>query len=151
MKNYLKFLLALFLFIPFANGTATAQSLGKEEIWHKNQLIEPSALMALLKNPSSKKPPIFNIGFVSDIPGSKNLGAARDKAGLDNLKKEVKNISKDKLIVIYCGCCPFKNCPNVRPAYNLLKTLGYNNTKIINLPTSLKADWIDKGYPVKKG
>jgi hypothetical protein len=149
MNHYFKCILTLFSFVILCAGTVTAQTFGKKEIWNKNQLIEPSLLMSMLKNPKAKKPPIYNIGFVSNIPGSENIGAARDKNGLVKLKNVVKNIPKDRLLVIYCGCCPFENCPNVRPAYQLLQQMGFKQTKILNLPTSLKADWIDKGYPVK--
>jgi hypothetical protein len=158
MNVYFKFLLVLLFLSPVISNSAIAQSsgkktalsLGKKEVWHKNQLIEPAALRSLLNDPAASKPPVYNIGFVSNIPGSANLGAARDKNGLDKLKKAVKNVSKNRMVVIYCGCCPFEHCPNVLPAYSLLKSLGYTQTKILNLPTSLKADWIDKGYPVGK-
>ncbi len=150
MNNYFKLCAVLFLFSALLCSSASAQTLGKKAIWQKNQLIEPATLAATLKNPTAKKPPIYNIGFVSDIPGSKNLGAARDEKGLENLKQEVKTIPKNSLVVIYCGCCPFEKCPNVLPAYRLLTNLGFANTKILNLPTSLKADWIDKGYPMAK-
>lgn len=148
--KYFKLIFALMLFFSFTNLATNAQSLGKQEIWKKNQLIQPSELWTILKTPKAKKPPIYNIGFVSNIPGSTSLGAARDKEGLENLKKAVKNVSTNSLVVIYCGCCPFEHCPNVRPAYQLLNSLGYTNTKILNLPTSLKADWIDQGYPLEK-
>ena len=150
MNQYFKYFLLLFCAAILNSGTVTAQTFGKKAIWQKSQLIEPSAMMAILKSSTTKKPPFFNIGFVSDIPGSINLGAARDQSGLQKLKNAVKGVSKDRMVVIYCGCCPFENCPNVRPAYQLLQDLGYKQTKILNLPTSLKADWIDKGYPVNK-
>ena len=130
--------------------TAQAQSLGKKVIWTKNQVLEPAVLMAVLKNPKAAKPSIYNIGFVNNIPGAKNVGAANKPQGLAQLKKEVSRLPKTSTVVIYCGCCPFEHCPNVAPAYSLLKSLGYKNTKILNLPTSLKADWIDKGYPTTK-
>ncbi|MEJ5963278.1 rhodanese-like domain-containing protein [Pedobacter immunditicola] len=150
MNQYFKCFFILFCSGILFSGTVTGQTFGKKPVWEKSQLIEPSAMMALLKNPNAKKPPLYNIGFVSNIPGSVNLGAARDQSGLAKLKNAVKSVSKDRMVVIYCGCCPFENCPNVRPAYQLLQDLGYKKTKILNLPTSLKADWIDKGYPVNK-
>jgi len=52
--------------------------------------------------------------------------------------------------VIYCGCCPFEHCPNVRPAFQLLNEMKFTNQKLLNLSTNLKTDWIDKGYPVAK-
>ncbi|WP_432714924.1 rhodanese-like domain-containing protein [Pedobacter sp.] len=129
--------------------TVNAQSLGKKEFWQKSQLMEPATLVDLLKGAEAKRPIIYNIGFVSDIPGAENLGAANAQKGLEQLKKAVQDVPKDKLVVIYCGCCPFEHCPNVLPAYTLLKSLGYSQAKVLNLPTSLKADWLNKGYPLK--
>jgi hypothetical protein len=149
MKNKTKFLLPFILLFTLLISNTYAQSLGKKEIWNKDQLIEPAMLMSLMKKPKAQQPPIYNIGFVSNIPGSKIIGAAKEKSTLTVLENTVKTHHKDSLVVIYCGCCPFEKCPNVRPAYDLLKTLGYKNTKILNLPTSLKADWIDKGYPLE--
>lgn len=122
----------------------------KQTIWNKSQLIEPIELLKILNNPKAVKPIVYNIGFVNDIPHSINIGAANDKSKLKNLEKSVGKISKSSFIVIYCGCCPFENCPNVRPAYTLLENAGFTHFRILNLPTSLKADWIDKGYPLAK-
>ena len=147
MKKHIAILLS-FVCLMAMSGTVKAQSLGKLEIWKKNQVIEPSTLMALMKDKKAAKPPVYNIGFVSNIPGAVSVGSANTAKGLANLKTAVKGVAKTGTIVIYCGCCPFEHCPNVRPAYNLLKGMGYKNTLILNLPTSLKADWIDKGYPL---
>ncbi|WP_432710142.1 rhodanese-like domain-containing protein [Pedobacter sp.] len=147
MKKQVAILLS-FLCLLAISSSVSAQTMGKLEIWKKNQVIEPSTLMALIKNKKAAKPPIYNIGFVSNIPGAVSVGSANTSKGLASLKNAVKGVSKTSTVVIYCGCCPFEHCPNVRPAYTLLKSLGYNNTLILNLPTSLKADWIDKGYPL---
>lgn len=67
--------------------------------------------------------------------------------GLEKLKSELKSIAKDKNIVVYCGCCPFEHCPNVRPAIETLKEMKFTHYYLLNLPHNIKADWIDKGYP----
>ncbi len=118
--------------------------------WTTKQLIEPKALADIINNPKSKKPIILCIGFGGNIKGSKQLGPAGEQEGLENLKKELSSLKKDADIVIYCGCCPFEHCPNVRPAFNLLNTLKFTNHKLLNLTHNLKADWTDKGYPVEK-
>lgn len=150
LKSAINFLTVIIFFLTLGITSVHAQSLGKKVIWTKNQVIEPAVLMNILKNPKAAKPPIYNIGFVNNIPGAINVGAANKPQGLEKLKTEVAKHSKTATLIIYCGCCPFEHCPNVRPAYELLKRLGYSNTKILNLPTSLKADWIDKGYPLAK-
>jgi thiosulfate/3-mercaptopyruvate sulfurtransferase len=57
--------------------------------------------------------------------------------------------ARDKEVIIYCGCCPFRRCPNIRPAFELLKKMKFTNLKLLNLPTGLNEDWIHKGYPLE--
>jgi len=42
-----------------------------------------------------------------------------------------------------------KNCPNLRPAYRLLKELGFERLGLLDLPTNFRTDWVAKGYPVE--
>lgn len=121
---------------------------GPPETWRKDQLIEPSALAKLMAT-KEKQPIIFSIGFGGGIKNSVVLGPARDSATLLTWKAELAKLPKDANIVIYCGCCPFEHCPNVRPAFSLLNDLHFTNAKLLNLAHNLKADWIDKGYPVE--
>ncbi len=128
--------------------TAPNQNNGNEP-WTKKQLMEPADLAKILNDANSKKPIILNIGFVGNIKGAISMGAAVQKGGLDNLKKELSSLPKDADIVIYCGCCPFKDCPNIRPAFKLLNDMQFTNGKLLNLSQNLKVDWIDKGYPME--
>jgi thiosulfate/3-mercaptopyruvate sulfurtransferase len=66
---------------------------------------------------------------------------------LQKLKDSLAGLPKESEIIIYCGCCPFERCPNVRPAIQVLKDLNFTNYKLLNLPHNIKIDWIDKGYP----
>lgn len=131
--------------------SANAQDLSlKKQVWPDKYLMQTNTLVAALKRPGTAKPAIYNIGFVGDIQGAKKLAAASKEEGLTQLKSELKGKPKTSPVVIYCGCCPFEHCPNVKPAFTMLQKLGYTNVKILNLPTSIKADWIDKGYPMAK-
>lgn len=116
--------------------------------WTKNELMEPSTLAAILKNPKASKPLIFNIGVVDDIKGAKNMGASSEKENLARLKKTLSKLPKTTAIVVYCGCCPFDRCPNIRPAFQALKDGGFTKGLLLNLPTNVKTDWISKGYPL---
>lgn len=127
----------------------TAFQLKQQNPWKDSQLIEPRDLMAAIKGPATSKPVIFNIGFVNDIPGAINIGAVNEPDNLAKFDKQLKDLKKDTPIVIYCGCCPFKDCPNVRPAFKYLTNQGFKNHRLLNLPQNLKADWINKGYPLK--
>jgi hypothetical protein len=54
-------------------------------------------------------------------------------------------------IVLYCGCCPWSHCPNLNPAYDTLRQMGFSKVKVLYLANNFGADWVDKGYPVANG
>ncbi len=119
------------------------------EPWTSRDLIEPAALANMISGSGGQKPPvIINIGPLGDVKGAIHVGPVNNTAGLDKLKKTLANVPKDKMVVIYCGCCPFRNCPNIRPAFKMLKEQGYTNPKLLNLKQNLKVDWTDYGYPM---
>jgi thiosulfate/3-mercaptopyruvate sulfurtransferase len=141
--KYPKTLLLLCFF--FSALFARAQ---KEPNWTKEQLMDPAALNAVLKE-GKDLPLIISVGPGATIPHSVGIGMANDAANLDKLKNFLAAYPKNEAIVLYCGCCPFGHCPNVRPAISLLQQLKFTNYKLLDLPTNLKKDWIDKGYVVK--
>ena len=117
-------------------------------------LIQPAELVQMLHN--SEKPLMLHVGShvlyaEAHIPGSEYAGAAGTSAGLQALRKRVSGLKKDQLIVIYCGCCPWGHCPNIRPAYEQLHSLGFTQIKALYLADNFGTDWVDKGYPVAKG
>jgi hypothetical protein len=63
----------------------------------------------------------------------------------------VKSLDHAKSIVIYCGCCPWGKCPNIRAAYRQLNSLGFTHVKALYIATNFGTDWASKGYPVEKG
>ena len=130
------------------NNCSLAQK--EKEPWSENQLIQPADLAKIINDKNIKKPIIFSIGYDNIIKGSFEIGATTKQSNLDKLQAELSKLSADADIVIYCGCCPFKNCPNIRPAFKLLNNLKFTNHKLLNLSQNLKVDWIDKGYPVNK-
>lgn len=117
--------------------------------WSRSQLIEPSVLAALIKSNTTAKPLIFNIGVVNNIKGARNMGAAREKENLEKFKEVIAKLPKSTSIVIYCGCCPFAHCPNIRPAFQAMRDAGLKNGRLLNLPVNIKVDWINKGYPLE--
>lgn len=135
----------MILSLTFLSGLLRAQS---GEPWTSKDLIEPAALSTMLNNSKAQKPVIYNIGPLANIKGAITIGSTSGKSNLDKLTKSLASVPKDKMVVIYCGCCPFRNCPNIRPAFNLLKDLGYKNPKLLNLKQNLKVDWTDYGYPM---
>ena len=85
------------------------------------------------------------------IPGSVYAGPASRAEGLELLKNAVDKLSRDREIVVYCGCCPWGNCPNVKPAMALLQDMGFTHAKAMYLETGFAKDWTEKGYPVEAG
>ncbi|MDB5118929.1 MAG: hypothetical protein JWN56_147 [Sphingobacteriales bacterium] len=144
------FLMVLFGFFVKAQIPSLQQKTLQANPWAESQVIQPASLAAIIKDPQAAKPLIFNIGVVEDIKGAIKLGAASEKENLALLKKKLKDLPANSFIVFYCGCCPFSKCPNVRPAFTMLKDMGFTNAKLLNLETNIKTDWISKGYPLAK-
>ncbi len=119
------------------------------EPWTDKQLKDPAALAKVLKDPKAAKPVIFNVGPVEQIKGAIQIGPTVSDDNLAALRKQLGKLAKDKEVVIYCGCCPFQRCPNIRPAFDLLKELKFTNAKLLNLPMNLNEDWTSKGYPME--
>jgi thiosulfate/3-mercaptopyruvate sulfurtransferase len=148
MKTKSLFTLAAFLTVGlFAFILVSFKSYQKEP-WTQGQLLEPRDLALTINTPQSHQPVVLSVGPAAVIKNSIDIGATREKGNLDKLKQQLKDISKDETIVLYCGCCPFDKCLNIRPAFDLLNQLGFKNHKLLNLPHNVKMDWIDHGYPV---
>ena len=85
------------------------------------------------------------------IPGSVYAGPASRPEGLELLKQAVGKLPRDREIVLYCGCCPWNNCPNVKPAMALLSQMGFTHAKAMFVEYGFGKDWTEKGYPVEAG
>ncbi len=121
--------------------------------WAESELLLPSVLAAQLKTFDPARHIVY-VGSASSyksthIPRAVLGGPANKQRGLDLLTEAVKKIPRDAEIVIYCGCCPFVRCPNIRPAYRALKEMGYLHIKVVQMNTNLRTDWIGKSYPVE--
>ena len=118
------------------------------EPWTSTQLMEPEKLAAILNDSTAPQPLIINMGPVNSIKGAIKVGPAHEKEYLNELKKLLSKEDKKRNIIIYCGCCPFKDCPNIRPAFSLLNSMKFTKHKLLNLPHNLKVDWINHSYPM---
>ncbi|WP_347157053.1 rhodanese-like domain-containing protein [Pontibacter chitinilyticus] len=140
------------LLFVLAAPASEAQTLPKPQQpnpWTAAELLEPAILARNLQDANQKNDPlILNIGFVNNIKGAVAIGAASTEEGRQALKDYLKKVPADQEVVIYCGCCPFEKCPNVRPAFAYLKELGYTHARLLNLKDNLKTNWISKGYPM---
>jgi len=118
-------------------------------------LIQPGEVAAQLAS-KGKPAAIFQVGpnllyRGKHIPGSVYAGPAARPEGLELLKQAVDKLPRDREIILYCGCCPWNNCPNVKPAMALLKEMGFTHAKAMYVETGFGKDWTDKGYPVEAG
>lgn len=122
----------------------------------KAQQMQPEDLAEVLKASGAERPQILQVGShvmfeQAHIPGSQYAGPGSQTAGLHLLDKAVASTPKDKLIVLYCGCCPWNRCPNVGPAFKKLQDLGFTNVKVLYIANNFGDDWVAKGYPTEKG
>jgi rhodanese-related sulfurtransferase len=120
------------------------------------RLINPEDLVKLLQSSEKDKPLMIQVGShvlfsQAHIPGSEYIGPASSEAGLQQLRKRIESLPRTKFIVLYCGCCPWSHCPNVKPADDALRTLGFTNVKVLYIADNFGANWVDRGYPVAKG
>jgi len=115
-------------------------------------LVQPKELVARL----DAKPAIFHVGpnvlyRSKHIPGAVYAGPGQKPEGLAMLRAAVANLPRSREIVIYCGCCPWDRCPNVKPAFAVLKKMGFTNAKVLYVEKNFADDWIFKSYPVENG
>ena len=85
------------------------------------------------------------------IPGAVFHGPGSNEQGITDLKEYAESLPKNSNIILYCGCCPLEKCPNLRPAFTALRDKGFTRLRVLILPTSFAADWVEKGYPIEKG
>ncbi len=140
------FFLISILFVSTIIFYSFKQAAGNEQ-WTESQLMAPHDLASIINDPKAQKPIVFSIGPRAIIKNSVDIGPANEEGNMQKLKQELSKLSKDANIVIYCGCCPFKDCPNIRPAFSLLNKMKFTQHKLLNLSKNIKVDWIDKGYP----
>lgn len=143
-KKNISFIIAIFLIIVGASFIKH-----QAEPWRPDQLMEPKDLAAVITSATASKPLIICVGPAGQIKDAVYAGPAHENESFGKLKELLSKEKKDRQIVIYCGCCPFERCPNIRPAFKLLNEMKFTNQKLLNLPNNLKMDWINKGYPME--
>ena len=124
--------------------------------WRPNDLLDAATVAAKLKAKPADQPLLLQIGFQAlyrstRLPGAKYAGPGSTAEGIANLEQQVKGVAHDRPILLYCGCCPWEKCPNIRPAFKKLHELGFSNVQVLKIPTNLHTDWVEPGYPVEKG
>jgi thiosulfate/3-mercaptopyruvate sulfurtransferase len=135
-------------------STAQKNEPQPEDPWTNEQLIHPEELLKQMS--IAERPLLLHIGVAflfknGHIPRSTYVGQTSKTEGIEKLKKSVQGVPLNREIILYCGCCPWKDCPNIRPAFKVLGEMRFTKVKVLNLPTSFTQDWVEKGFPVEKG
>jgi rhodanese-related sulfurtransferase len=150
---------AMMLLTPELRSTQSAGSNPDKapDPWNNKQILYAlNFTRELSATKGADSPTIIYVGFRTLFEGGHIIGAsfygtASKEEGLADLRKSVAALPRSANVVIYCGCCPFDKCPNIRPAYKTLHDMGFTNVRVLVLPTSFAADWVEKGYPMQKG
>lgn len=121
----------------------------------EGSLISVHDLAEALSSPTAKRPQVFHVGYHvlfrgGHIAGSRYIGPASKPEGLQALREAVRKLPRKQAVVLYCGCCPWTDCPNVRPAYAAVESTG-RAVKILYIAKNLQKDWIDAGLPTGSG
>jgi thiosulfate/3-mercaptopyruvate sulfurtransferase len=138
-----------------ASSASAAPPVEAGDPWSAVQLERPAELAAQLKDSTGVKPLLLHVGFRvlyrgGAIPGTVYVGPGSRDEGIAALKTAVQGVPHDRAIVLYCGCCPWDHCPNMKPAFSTLSALGFTNVRALYIAKDLDGDWTNAGYPIEK-
>jgi thiosulfate/3-mercaptopyruvate sulfurtransferase len=151
------------LTIVFAASTtliSVQPTLGDEkrsaDPWTADRIVQPATLTRELGDKNGASPTIVYVGFRTlfaggHIPGATFHGSASTEQGLSDIRNWADTLPRTTSLAIYCGCCPFEKCPNIRPAFTALDRMGFKKLRVLLLPANFATDWAEKGYPIQKG
>lgn len=161
-RSRILFLVAALAIVFAASATLVCVSpiVGKgrrsADPWTTERTVQPAELARELGDREGMPPAIIYVGFHTlfaggHVPGAAFHGSASTEQGLSDLKKWADTLPRTANLVVYCGCCPFGKCPNIRPAFTALDKMRFKKLRVLVLPTNFAADWADRGYPIQKG
>lgn len=141
--------------IASAQSPAKPAHTGNDDVPAASQ-IQPEELVQTIKNGGAQKPVVLYVGpkafyTQAHIPGAEFIGPVARPEGMEKLRARAASLPKDGPVVIYCGCCPWDHCPNIRPAFAELKKMGFTRVRVLYLANSFGVNWAEKGFPVAKG
>jgi hypothetical protein len=124
--------------------------------WPASRVVTSTELAKAVGGAPATRPRVIHVGperlfHSAHVPGAVHAGEGGDDDGLAAFAAMLGPLPRDADVVVYCGCCPYANCPNVRPAYAKMVALGFTRGRVLDLPTNLKTDWTDLGFPVERG
>jgi len=121
--------------------------------WTAADLMAPETLAKAINE--NKAGLILYVGFPNlyrsmHIPHAVLAGPVSKPEGEKALREALADVPRDREIVLYCGCCPWDKCPNVRPAFKIVREMGFKQAKLVTIPTNMHTDWVTKGYPQER-
>ena len=122
--------------------------------WTDAQTVQAADLNKELAN-ANTAPTVLFVGFsrlftAGHIKGAQFHGSGGSAEGVAQIRVWAATLPKSTNLVIYCGCCPMERCPNVRPAFMVLREMGFSKVRVLILPTDFAKDWAEKGFPYDK-
>ncbi|HUX66126.1 MAG TPA: rhodanese-like domain-containing protein [Terriglobales bacterium] len=139
---------------PSSAGAAGAAA--KTDPWSAGQVVQPAGLVHSLSAALPAQPLVICVGFQvlyqgGHIAGAQYAGPASTAAGRQALRRAVEKLPRNQAIVLYCGCCPWQKCPNLRPAFGTLQRMGFTHVRVLELAHNFRTDWAGRGYPTRQG
>lgn len=124
--------------------------------WTSEQTVDPATLAKEISRPASERPIIVSVSphalyLGGHISGAIYQGPGMNSQAIEALKRWAEHLPRSTNLVVYCGCCPLVHCPNLRPAFRALQSMGFTHLRALILPTNFYTDWYSKGYPTAKG
>ena len=118
------------------------------------EYVQPADLVHELGQ-TADKPVVVYVGppFLyrqGHVPGALLHGAASTVEGLADLTQWARTLPQSTNLVMYCGCCPLADCPNLKPAFQALQPMGFTRLRVLTLPDNFATDWVQQGYPVEQ-
>jgi hypothetical protein len=135
------------------NGAGAAQR--TSDPWSPAQTVEPRDLAKELANASTTRPTVVCVGVhalyrAGHVPGASFHGPASSPEGLADVTRWAQSLPRTTSVVLYCGCCPFDVCPNIRPAFTALREMGFTRLRVLMLQKNFGTDWAGEGYPIER-
>lgn len=136
-------------------GAAT-QSATSGEPWTAANTVRPADLVRELASSTGTDTPVVVCtapAFLyrnGHVPGAVLHGPASTAQGLGDLTTWAEGLSRSTNLVVYCGCCPLDQCPNLRPAFDALRAMGFARLRALILPNNFGTDWAEQGHPVER-
>jgi thiosulfate/3-mercaptopyruvate sulfurtransferase len=140
----------------YPNASRAPRADSAPDPWTDAQTVQPANLIKELGSSDiASRPLVACVGFRflyegAHIPGASFHGPGSKDEGIADLKKWAQGLPRSANVVLYCGCCPLVRCPNIRPAFSLMRDMGFKRLRVLVLPQDFATDWAGKGYRVEK-